>query len=295
MPGHGRGKRFVALTTLIAAAIPFGSHAARASKEHERVHAGHNPQISARNGHRMGHARDIDVTSRHNNRWHNVRHGHRVAFGGNISCVPFARAESGIEVSGNAAEWWANAAGMYARGHRPEAGSVLNFRSNEHMPLGHVAVVSNVIDDRRVEIDHANWAGPGSMRGRVNRGVTVVDVSANNDWSAVRVELGHSGSFGSVYPTYGFIYGKADHGGQGVRLAIATPSPIPVLNPAPRILRARIQRVAATRIAMDEEVAEAPMTNRRGLDLSLSTTSVTGHGSAQSTAWFTDAPNRSLR
>jgi hypothetical protein len=37
-------------------------------------------------------------------------------------------------------------------------------------------------------------------------------VSANNDWSEVRVGLGRTGDFGSTYPTYGFIYDRPDRG-----------------------------------------------------------------------------------
>ena len=125
-----------------------------------------------------------------------------------ISCVPYARSVTGMAVSGNAWQWWTSAAGTYERGFRPEQGAVLNFRSTGHMRLGHVAVVSRVINTREIEIDHANWAGGG-----VSRGVAVMDVSEANDWSAVRVSLGHNSStFGSVYPTYGFIYNRADHG-----------------------------------------------------------------------------------
>ena len=125
-----------------------------------------------------------------------------------FSCVPYARSVTGMAVSGNAWQWWTSAAGTYERGFRPEPGAVLNFRSTGHMRLGHVAVVSRVINTREIEIDHANWAGGG-----VSRGVAVMDVSEANDWSAVRVSLGHNSStFGSVYPTYGFIYNRADHG-----------------------------------------------------------------------------------
>ena len=46
------------------------------------------------------------------------------------------------------------------------------------------------------------------MRGGVARSIPVVDVSEANDWTAVRVGLGRSGEFGSVYPTYGFIYDR---------------------------------------------------------------------------------------
>ena len=44
-----------------------------------------------------------------------------------LSCVPFARSESGIAVVGNAWQWWDNAAGMYARGSVPKSGGVLTF------------------------------------------------------------------------------------------------------------------------------------------------------------------------
>jgi len=128
---------------------------------------------------------------------------------GGLQCVPFARAASGIELKGNAAVWWDAAAGVYERGSRPEPGSVLNFRATGHMRLGHVAVVAAVINSREIEIDHANWAG---SYGGVSRGVAVMDVSPNNDWSEVRVAMGHNGEFGSVYPTYGFIYDRPDTG-----------------------------------------------------------------------------------
>ncbi|PWC28108.1 amidase [Pseudoroseomonas aestuarii] len=128
----------------------------------------------------------------------------------NISCVPFARAISGIELSGNAHTWWASAAGVYARGNRPERGSVLSFRASGGMRLGHVAVVSRVIGPREVLIDHANWEGPGLRKGTVQRGVSVIDVSDRNDWTAVRVQVGRSDdAYGRVYATNGFIHNRA--------------------------------------------------------------------------------------
>jgi surface antigen len=128
-----------------------------------------------------------------------------------LQCVPFARAASGIELKGNAVNWWDTAAGVYERGSRPEAGSVLNFRSIGSMRLGHVAVVTNVLNSREIEIDHANWAHAGNRSG-VSRGVHVIDVSDRNDWSRVRVALGRDGDYGSVYPTHGFIYDRPDRG-----------------------------------------------------------------------------------
>lgn len=183
-------------------------------------------------------------------------HGRHYAYGGGMSCVPFARNDSGISVAGNAWQWWDNAAGVYARGSVPEAGSVLTFRSNGRMRMGHVAVVSRIINPREIEVDQANWWGPG-MYGGVARNMPVVDVSAANDWTAVRVGLGRSGEFGSVYPTYGFIYDRPD---TGVMLAArGAPAPQPVLNPAPNDLRAASERGWDTY----EEVAEAPAVPKR--------------------------------
>ena len=170
---------------------------------------------------------------------------------GGISCVPFAREDSGITVAGNAWEWWQNAAGVYSRGSVPEPGSVLTFRANGRMRLGHVAVVSRVVNTREIEIDHANWWGPG-MHGGVARNVPVVDVSEANDWTAVRVGLGQSGEYGSVYPTYGFIYDRPDTG--VMTAAAGAPAPRPELNPAPADLRPATERGWQTY----EEVAEAP-------------------------------------
>jgi hypothetical protein len=186
-----------------------------------------------------------------------VLHGrHFARAGGGISCVPFARNDSGIDVAGNAWQWWDNAAGLYARGSVPEAGSVLTFRPNGRMRLGHVAVVSRVINRREVEVEHANWWGPG-MYGGVARNVPVVDVSEANDWTAVRVGLGEIGKFGSVYPTYGFIYDRAD---TGVMVAArGAPAPQPELDPAPSDLRPAAERGWETY----EEVAEAPVAPKR--------------------------------
>ena len=108
--------------------------------------------------------------------------GYRVA---GISCVPYARNATGITLAGNAWQWWDHAAGAYQRGWVPEPGGVLAFRANGRMRMGHVAVVTRVINPREIEIDHANWAGRG-----VALSVPVVDVSENNDWTAVRVGLG---------------------------------------------------------------------------------------------------------
>lgn len=173
-----------------------------------------------------------------------------------ISCVPYARQASGINVPGNAWQWWHNADGMYARGDRPEAGSILNFRSNTRMPLGHVAVVTRVVNPREIVVEQANWPSNG-LRGAVTHDVAVVDVSEANNWSAVRVELGKKGEFGSVYPTYGFIYNRPDTG--VVTASVSAPAPLPQINPVPSDLRPVSERPWQTY----EEVAESPGSTRR--------------------------------
>lgn len=175
---------------------------------------------------------------------------------GGLSCVPYARSVTGMNVSGNAWQWWHNAAGLYSRGQVPEAGSVLAFRSNTRMPMGHVAVVGRVESSRVVMIDHANWP-VGGRRGAVSSDVAVVDVSDRNDWSAVRVSLGRGSDFGSVYPTHGFIYNRPDTG--MIHVATQSPAPHLALNAPPRDLRGRGDRGQAYYADRAyDEVAEAP-------------------------------------
>ncbi len=120
-----------------------------------------------------------------------------------LQCVPYAREVSHIELTGNAFLWWAEAAGRYARGDQPQEGAVLNFRAIGRMPLGHVAVVTAVLDSRTILVTQANW-----VPGTITNDVTMEDVSPDNDWSEVEVELGDSSRWGAAYPTYGFIYNR---------------------------------------------------------------------------------------
>lgn len=184
-----------------------------------------------------------------------------------ISCVPYARQVSGIVVPGNAWQWWNNAEGLYARGNVPEPGSVLNFRSNGRMQLGHVAVVTEVVNPREVRVDQANWPSDGYY-GAVSHNMAVVDVSEANNWSAVRVQLGHSSKFGSIYPTYGFIYKRPDTG--SLTSSFARPAPQPAINRVPSDLRPAAERPWRT----VEEVAEAPANARKQINLSISPTRV---------------------
>ncbi len=189
MAAQGWGSRFMVLGVAVALGAPFVPGDAEAARPRHNA-SSLDWENSAQWGQVRGEYAVAEPTSRRG-----------------ISCVPYARENSGIELTGNAVTWWGHAAGVYARGNRPEIGSVLNFRATPRMRLGHVAVVTEMLTPRVVEIDHANW----SARGRVSRGVRVVDVSPANDWTEVRVALAHgSDGFGSVYPTYGFIYDRPD-------------------------------------------------------------------------------------
>lgn len=123
-------------------------------------------------------------------------------------CVPFARAASGIAIFGDAWTWWDQADGRYERGHKPRVGAVVVFERTARLRLGHVAVVSRVVDKRVVMLTHANWSRLNGARGHAEQDVTLHDVSRGNDWSSVKVWFRDSeGLGGGVYPVQGFIYG----------------------------------------------------------------------------------------
>lgn len=133
-----------------------------------------------------------------------------------LQCVPFARAESGVEIRGNAKTWWAQAAGQYERGAEPRQGAVMAFAGTRGMPAGHVAVVKKVVSDREILIDHANWSPINGRRGQIERDVRVVDVSNAGDWSMVRVWYAPIGDLGlRANPVQGFIYAKGDAAPRG--------------------------------------------------------------------------------
>ncbi len=118
-----------------------------------------------------------------------------------LSCAPFARALTGVVLSGGAASWWAQADGRYARSHAPETGAILVLRAEGRLPSGHVSVVSRVLGTREIDVIQANW-----VPGELERDQPVIDVSADNDWTLVRVWYPPIGALGShSYPAYGFI------------------------------------------------------------------------------------------
>jgi surface antigen len=119
-----------------------------------------------------------------------------------LQCVTYARAVSGVELRGDAYSWWGQAEGRYDRGNAPRVGAVMAMPSFAGMRSGHVAMVSKIVSDREVLIDHANWSRPGM----VERNVRVIEVSEKGDWSRVRVWHAGSGDLGiTSYPVSGFI------------------------------------------------------------------------------------------
>jgi surface antigen len=139
-------------------------------------------------------------------------------------CAYFARLFSGIEIFGDAWTWWQKANGHYAKGSTPQSGAVLVFRPQGAMRLGHVAVVSQVLTDRVIQVTHANWSVIQGSRGKIEKNVTVVDVSPRGDWSQVKVWYDPNRDLGTTsYTTYGFIYqSAAQQAGGAARSAVMT-------------------------------------------------------------------------
>jgi hypothetical protein len=122
-----------------------------------------------------------------------------------LSCVPFARALSGVALRGDAWTWWAGAAGSYGRARQPVPGAVLVLARSGRLPNGHVAVVLRQIDSRTIMVAHANWGSRGD-KGRVESEVPVIDVSPGNDWTMVRVWYAPIGGVGTTsYAAHGFV------------------------------------------------------------------------------------------
>src|ERR1700735_4836128 len=126
---HGRSHHAVAHTT--------SHHTATVHHEHVALNHGYRHHIDS--------SYRIERVSYRSYRHHGY-HGTASYRYSSLQCVPYAREVSHIELTGNAYLWWAEAAGRYGRGANPEVGAVLNFRGVGRMPLGHVAVVTDVID-----------------------------------------------------------------------------------------------------------------------------------------------------
>ena len=134
-----------------------------------------------------------------------------------VECAPFARQVSGVELYGDAASWWDQADGRYERRADPAKGAVLVFRRTARLPSGHVSVVAQLVSGREIRVTQANW-----VHGRITRYEPVVDVSAANDWTRVRVWWAPAGTLGATaYPTYGFVGPASPRPGSDVVAGLA--------------------------------------------------------------------------
>jgi murein L,D-transpeptidase YcbB/YkuD len=126
--------------------------------------------------------------------------------GRHLECVPYARSVSSVALWGDAWTWWRSAERGYRRDNRPAVGSVLVLKRTNHLTLGHVSVVSRVVNSREILVYHANWLN----RGRIYEDLPVRDVSPANDWSMVRVWYPPGRTLGKrAYPAHGFIHPSA--------------------------------------------------------------------------------------
>jgi surface antigen len=121
-----------------------------------------------------------------------------------LYCVEYARLRSGLTIFGDAKLWWGRAKNLYDEFAQPAVDAVMVFSGSKRIRKGHVAVVTQIVSPREIVVDHANWQN----HGEIDRNMPVLDVSAKNDWSAVRVWDVATRQFGShIYKISGFIAG----------------------------------------------------------------------------------------
>jgi hypothetical protein len=119
-----------------------------------------------------------------------------------LYCVQYARLRSGLEIFGDAKLWWGRAKNLYDEFTEPAVNAVMVFSGSRRIRKGHVAVVTEIMSPREIVVDHANWQN----HGEIDRNMPVLDVSAKNDWSQVRVWDVRTRQFGGhVYRISGFI------------------------------------------------------------------------------------------
>ena len=139
-----------------------------------------------------------------------------------LQCVPFARAESGVDIHGDANTWWNQARDQYERTNAPSEGAVLVLHGYQDANRGHVAVVREIVSPRMIIVDHANWLN----HGEITRDIPVRDVSPNNDWSQVQVWYVPTRQWGArTYNVQGFILNMLQQAKQTTAQAQSSASP----------------------------------------------------------------------
>tara|TARA_R110000772_G_scaffold256395_2_gene372941 strand:+ start:703 stop:1401 length:699 start_codon:yes stop_codon:yes gene_type:complete len=191
-----------------------------------------------------------------------------------LQCVPYARQLSGIQIYGDAHTWWRQARFAYERGNIPQVGAVLSLKSHGKMELGHVAVVSQILDERHILLSHANWSMINGRRGQIERNVAAVDVSKKGDWSRVKIWYAPIGALGkTAYPANGFIYPSnrpekkpsdfRDNAGK----QWASASAVRKVRAPNRNLFARHMKLELKQAARQEQLAEAMTRDSQPTDL----------------------------
>lgn len=123
-----------------------------------------------------------------------------------LFCVEYARLRSGLAIFGDAKLWWSRAKHLYEEFAQPAVDTVMVFSGSRRIRRGHVAVVTEIVSPREIIVDHANWQN----HGEIDHNMPVLDVSAKNDWSKVRVwDVNHSQWGAHIYRISGFIAGHA--------------------------------------------------------------------------------------
>ncbi len=131
-----------------------------------------------------------------------------------VSCVPFARDHSGVNIRGDAYTWWDKAEGRYRKSAAPSDGAVMVLAGYSGKDRAHVAVVRRLVSAREIRVDHANWLNNGA----IFLDDPVADISPNNDWSQVLVWNVQTHAWGAhTYSVQGFI--GPGHGAQTDRVA----------------------------------------------------------------------------
>ena len=80
-----------------------------------------------------------------------------------ISCVPYAREHSDVNIHGDANTWWDKAAGHFQRSAAPSDGAVMVLTGYAGPGHAHLAVVREVVSSREIRVDHANWLNNGAI------------------------------------------------------------------------------------------------------------------------------------
>jgi hypothetical protein len=143
-----------------------------------------------------------------------------------LQCVPYAREQAHVSIYGDAYTWWDKAVGRYARSPLPREGAVMVLFGYAGPNRAHLAVVRKIVGERELRIDHANWLDDGAIY--VND--PVKDVSAEGDWSQVRVFNIRTGTWGTrIYPVQGFI--GPDQDTETMQLAQNPPADAPPDDP----------------------------------------------------------------